>query len=282
MENEMLDLMNTNDWDFPVEMEPCLDMRGNEIPKLRNLIRSDTGESLGTHKSKYKMITHSDAVNSIMDSIQESKISTDYEVKSHTADNGAKMRLEVLFNDIKLKDPEVNSYIQYRVQAYNSYDGSWAFQQSAEGIRLWCLNGCTTPDTVAKTWAKHTTNVSVDSSAQKITDGVEMFLNNKGVWEAYRSTPVTNEQVEHLFKKTVCNVQHRASHDKFNDRQLQNLMGTWDNERSQLGNNQWALYNCLTSWATHTEDAKSPENAKRQRESAIIKAMKHKAWLELA
>jgi len=278
----MLDLMNTNDWDFPVEMEPCLDMRGNEIPKLRNLIRSDTGESLGTHKSKYKMITHSDAVNSIMDSIQESKISTDYEVKSHTADNGAKMRLEVLFNDIKLKDPEVNSYIQYRVQAYNSYDGSWAFQQSAEGIRLWCLNGCTTPDTVAKTWAKHTTNVSVDSSAQKITDGVEMFLNNKGVWEAYRSTPVTNEQVEHLFKKTVCNVQHRASHDKFNDRQLQNLMGTWDNERSQLGNNQWALYNCLTSWATHTEDAKSPENAKRQRESAIIKAMKHKAWLELA
>ena len=278
----MLDLMNTNDWDFPVEMEPCLDMRGNEIPKLRNLIRSDTGESLGTHKSKYKMITHSDAVNSIMDSIQESKISTDYEVKSHTADNGAKMRLEVLFNDIKLKDPEVNSYIQYRVQAYNSYDGSWAFQQSAEGIRLWCLNGCTTPDTVAKTWAKHTTNVSVDSSAQKITDGVEMFLNNKGVWEAYRSTPVTNEQVEHLFKKTVCNVQHRASHDKFNDRQLQNLMGRWDNERSQLGNNQWALYNCLTSWATHTEDAKSPENAKRQRESAIIKAMKHKAWLELA
>ena len=278
----MLDLMNTNDWDFPVEMEPCLDMRGNEIPKLRNLIRSDTGESLGTHKSKYKMITHSDAVNSIMDSIQESKISTDYEVKSHTADNGAKMRLEVLFNDIKLKDPEVNSYIQYRVQAYNSYDGSWAFQQSAEGIRLWCLNGCTTPDTVAKTWAKHTKHVSLDSSAQKITDGVEMFLNNKGVWEAYRSTPVTNEQVEHLFKKTVCNVQHRASHDKFNDRQLQNLMGTWDNERSQLGNNQWALYNCLTSWATHTEDAKSPENAKRQRESAIIKAMKHKAWLELA
>jgi len=278
----MLDLMNTNDWDFPVEMEPCLDMRGNEIPKLRNLIRSDTGESLGTHKSKYKMITHSDAVNSIMDSIQESKISTDYEVKSHTADNGAKMRLEVLFNDIKLKDPEVNSYIQYRVQAYNSYDGSWAFQQSAEGIRLWCLNGCTTPDTVSKTWAKHTKHVSVDSSAQKITDGVEMFLNNKGVWEAYRSTPVTNEQVEHLFKKTVCNVQHRASHDKFNDRQLQNLMGTWDNERSQLGNNQWALYNCLTSWATHTEDAKSPENAKRQRESAIIKAMKHKAWLELA
>ena len=278
----MLDLMNTNDWDFPVEMEPCLDMRGNEIPKLRNLIRSDTGESLGTHKSKYKMITHSDAVNSIMDSIQESKISTDYELKSHTADNGAKMRLEVLFNDIKLKDPEVNSYIQYRVQAYNSYDGSWAFQQSAEGIRLWCLNGCTTPDTVSKTWAKHTKHVSVDSSAQKITDGVEMFLNNKGVWEAYRSTPVTNEQVEHLFKKTVCNVQHRASHDKFNDRQLQNLMGTWDNERSQLGNNQWALYNCLTSWATHTEDAKSPENAKRQRESAIIKAMKHKAWLELA
>ena len=61
----MLDTMNTTDWDFGVSMEPCLDMRGNEIPKLRNLIRTDTGESLGTHKSKYKLITHSDAVNSI-------------------------------------------------------------------------------------------------------------------------------------------------------------------------------------------------------------------------
>ena len=165
----MLDTMNTTDWDFDVDMEPCLDMRGNEIPKMRNLIRTDTGESLGTHKSKYKPITHSDAVNSIMDSIKQADISSDYSVKTHVADNGAKMRLEVLFNDIMLEDPEVNDYIQYRVQAYNSYDGSWAFQQSAEGFRLWCLNGCTTADTVAKTWAKHTTNVSVDSSAHKIS-----------------------------------------------------------------------------------------------------------------
>jgi len=42
------------------------------------------------------------------------------------------------------------------------------------------------------------------------------------------------------------------------------------------------LYNCLTSWATHTDEAKSPENARRIREAAIIKAMKHKSWLELA
>ena len=278
----MLDTMNTTDWDFAIDMEPCLDMRGNEIPKMRNLIRTDTGESLGTHKSKYKPITHSDAVNSIMDSIKQSDISSDYSVKKHVADNGAKMRLEVLFNDIMLEDAEVNDYIQYRVQAYNSYDGSWAFQQSAEGFRLWCLNGCTTAETVSKTWAKHTTNVSVDSSAHKIADGLEMFLNSKGVWEAYRSTPVTTEQAESFFKKTVCNVQHKASHAKFNDRQLQNLLGGFDNERAQLGNTKWALYNCLTSWATHTDEAKSPENARRIREAAIIKAMKHKSWLELA
>ena len=109
-----------------------------------------------------------------------------------------------------------------------------------------------------------------------------MFLNSKGVWEAYRSTPVTTDQAESFFKKTVCNVQHKASHDKFNDRQLQILLIGFDSERATLGNTKWALYNCLTHWATHTDEAKSPENAKRIREAAIIKAMKHKSWLELA
>jgi len=272
----------TDAWAFPVAFEPVFDERGQELPKLRNLIRTDTNESLGVHKSKYQLITHDTAYNALMDSIKDANISQDYSVKTHVIDNGAKMRMEILFNDIAIPDPEVGDYIKARVQGYNSYDGSWAFQQMTEAFRLWCKNGCTTADTVAKTWAKHTTNVDVQSSAQKITDGIEMFQNNKGVWQMYRETPVTTEQAENLFKKTVCKVNHKASHEKFNDKQLQNLIGGFDNERSHLGNTQWALYNCLTSWATHTEGLRSPENAKRQREAQLVKAFNSKYWKEIA
>ena len=75
---------------------------------------------------------------------------------------------------------------------------------------------------------------------------------------------------------------HKASHEKFNDKQLQNLIGGFDNERSHLGNTKWALYNCLTSWATHTEGLRSPENAKRQREAQLVKAFNSKQWMEIA
>ena len=62
---------------------------------------------------------------------------------------------------------------------------------------------------------------------------------------------------------------------------MENLLRIWDNEKKQLGGNQWALYNTLTEWATHTDHLGNPENARRLRENEIAKAMDSTRWYAL-
>ena len=71
----MLDIVNKNDYDFPVEMVELqainADGLGAEdnytVPKdlARACVRTDTGKVLGIHGSKYKPINHSTVVNTI-------------------------------------------------------------------------------------------------------------------------------------------------------------------------------------------------------------------------
>jgi len=190
-------------WSFPVETRNLLVKNvtfiSESIPvpesMARCIVRTDTSEVLGVHGSKYKAIKHDDVVNSVMDAVSQSNVSKDYDTKIEVFDNGAKLRGTIDFSDLVM-EPAVGDYVRFRVQFFNSYDSSWAFQQSAFGLRLWCLNGMTHADTVANTWAKHTTNVNVEGSAAKIQAGLEAFLNTKDVYKSWMSTSVDNDMAE--------------------------------------------------------------------------------------
>ncbi len=93
---------------------------------------------------------------------------------------------------------------------------------------------------------------------------------------------ISDDYAEIFFNKTVAKGLTRQSVDTVNNKQMENLLRIWDNEKNQLGGNQWALYNCLTYWATHTQDLRKPEIAKYNRELQIASAMKSKQWTEMA
>ena len=110
-------------------------------------------------------------------------------------------------------------------------------------------------------------------------NGFRHFMSRKDVWQDWMHTKIEQEQVENFFKKTVCKAFTRQqSVTKTNEKQLENLLGIWSDERKALGSNKWALYNCLTYWATHTKDLRKPEIAKYNRESTIASAMRSKEW----
>lgn len=272
----MLDF--TNSWEFPVEQQPIYDELGNIIAGHQAVVRTDTDQVLGVHGSRYKIVTHDDVVNSIIDGVKSADLSDDYEVTVDVLEDGRKLRGEILFNDLTV-EPVVGDYVKFRVSFFNSYDASWSFSQQANGLRLWCLNGCTTADTVAKSTYKHTASVNVEGSAAKVINGFRHFTSRKDVWQDWMHTKLEQEQVENFFKKTVCKAFTRQqSVTKTNEKQLENLLGIWNDERSALGSNKWALYNCLTYWATHTKDLRKPEIAKYNRELQIASAMKSKQW----
>ena len=130
------------DWDFPVERQDIFDGRGEVIDGHKAVVRTDTNDVLGVHGSRYTIVSNSDVVNSIDDAIRKANISKDVSVKISSIEGGRKMRGEILFNDLT-DEPSVGDYVKFRISFFNSYDGSWAFTQAADGLRLFCLNGCT-------------------------------------------------------------------------------------------------------------------------------------------
>ena len=271
--------MNKSDWDFPIATHELQTFQGASVPKSMSqaIVRTDTNEVLGVNGSKYKPIEHDDVVNSILDAVSDANVSQDYSLNVETFANGAKMRGIINFPDLVI-EPEVDDYINFQILFYNSYDGSWAFQQQAQGMRLWCLNGCTTADTVAKTWAKHTANVSVKGSSSKIKVGLDAFMNTKGMYQDWMNISITDEWAEKFFKYAICKINNNTSTFKWNEKQLDNLMSIYRNEIYSLGRNKWALYNACTYWATHTNETSSPANTRRLREGLLSKALKSPEW----
>ena len=276
----MLDFQS-NSYNFPVEEQPVFTQDGELIPDHKCIVRTDTGKTLGLHGSRYRMIPHDDVVNSIVDGVKASNLTSDYEVSVDVIEGGRKLRGEIIFPDL-VQQPAVGDYVQFRVSFFNSYDGSWSFSQQANGLRLWCLNGCTTADAIAKSRFKHTASVNVDGSAAKIIGGAEHFMGRSKQWQSWMQTRLNNDQVEQFFRSTICKVVTKQQQViKTNEKQLENLISGWDREKVDLGWNKWALYNCLTHWATHTNDLKSPQIARYNREIAISNAMNHKLFTSM-
>lgn len=270
-------------WHFPVEMcslhASSIYTDNLEVPEnmARAIVRTDTNQVLGVHGKKYKPITNMTVVNAMVDAVHESGISRDYDLTIDTLDGGAKMRGRFLFNDLVI-EPDVGDVIKHEILFYNSYDGSWAFQQTSRGHRLWCKNGCTNAMTVSNTWAKHTTNVNVKGSTAKIVAGLETFMQDKDVYQSWMTTSVDDETAFMFFKMKLCRYPTQDASIKINERRYEQLCRQWHKEKTQLGTNKWALYNACTHWATHTGDTNTPHVARRNRENLLIKALKPANW----
>lgn len=272
------------DWDFDVETYDLKVRKlfGDEIVVPPNMaqavVRTDTNQILGVHTDKYKIIKHDDVVNSVMDSIQSANLSHDYTVDVQVLDDGRKLKGEILFNDITI-EPQKDDYIKFRVPFYNSYDGSWSFSVTCDGIRLWCLNGCTTPDTITKSVSKHTASANVTSSTAKVQRGFEMFLQSEDKYRNYTNIDISSTLASNVFRKlTKLPSVDSADRNKFNEKQMSNLRYQWRNEKAELGSNAWALYNTLTHWATHTSEYKQPAATTRNRENQLAKLFKNDEW----
>lgn len=274
------------DWDFDVKTYnlEVSELSDNNIgvvvpPSMAQaVVRTDTNQILGVHTDKYKIIKHDDVVNSVMDSIQSANLSHDYTVDVQVLDDGRKLKGEILFNDITI-EPQKDDYIKFRVPFYNSYDGSWSFSVTCDGIRLWCLNGCTTPDTITKSVSKHTASANVTSSTAKVQRGFEMFLQSEDKYRNYTNIDISSTLASNVFRKlTKLPSVDSADRNKFNEKQMSNLRYQWRNEKAELGSNAWALYNTLTHWATHTSEYKQPAATTRNRENQLAKLFKNDEW----
>ena len=201
----------------------------------------------------------------------------DITVEYQTTDPFASaFRADFIFNDLVI-EPKIDDIIKYRIRFYNSYDGTFSINIQAEGLRLWCLNGCTTPLTASSWRARHTRNVSVDAISTKIMNALNIFHNHKEVYQNWMGTPLDMYAVNQAFLR-VCKYKSATGKIKTNEKMLHNFTSTLDKEIDQHGRNLWALYNCLTYWQSHVDQTKqNPTLTEFNRRHTVVK-MLHKGY----
>lgn len=277
--------MSIQNHNFPVEMQSIKTWSNIHIPtQLGNaVVRTDTNQVLGIHGRRYELISHDDVFNAVHDAVKQADITKDYETNIDLTDNGARMKGEILFNDLVI-EPVKNDFVQFRIQFYNSYDGRWSVQIACDALRLWCENGCTTPDAVFRTWQKHTFALNVSAYTNQIQKGLTTFWNQRDRWKKLSDTPCDITDVSWLFEKTLCasNKKQRIVRPddpvSFNKKQHEILGGIYEMYSSQLGHNMWAAYNTATHWATHTDQFANPLDKTRERENLVAKMQRSDEW----
>ena len=275
-----------SDFDFPVELVnlSTSEIDGCSYPVPTNMaravIRTDTNDILGVHGSRYSITSHSDVVNATVDAVKRSEISHDWNMTTDVYENGALMKGTIQFNDLVI-EPEVGDFVRFDANFWNSYNGQWSIQIVAEGRRLWCLNGCSTPHSVSKTFKRHTGSVNMDQEAGKLSAALSVFFDQKAVWQQYMKQPIGNMQAEDFLRDQLCRYSTKSSYAKqVNEKQADILYRQWISETIRLGRNAWALYNTMTHWSSHPDTAK-PYNAERDRSNKVAAALRSEAWKQL-
>ena len=265
-----------DDYSFPIKtipMQGVLNDMGiiSEIDCNERvmLIRTDTKQYLGNHSSAYRPVTHSQIINPVKDIL--TNISKEYVPQIKTYDNGSMMLAKFTCLDIRIKDPSKDDYIAFQVTLRNSYNGVWSIMITAAGLRIFCMNGCTTADKVANFRLKH--NGVFKYNFDHLKHSIDFFHTNEQRYMEWANTKVFSSDVENMFNALTYTARPTIDGKNRNETQFYNLMQQWRNYSADMGQTLWALYNAVTHWVTHPTDASNPHKTAVERESKLISYM---------
>ena len=88
-------------------------------------------------------------------------------------------------------------------------------------------------------------------------DGSGLLAEQREEMDRMRQTPLTRDQFGLILANTICAKPGAPKIEgvsiPVNERLLGYLLHRYDEEVAELGHTQWAAYNALTHWSTHTD-----------------------------
>ena len=260
------------EYNFPIETIPMKGMCDDKMIDCDNrvmIIRSDTEEYLGDHSKSYRPVTHAAVLEPVIDIADSMK--TPYITQINMIDNGAMMEAKLIFKEICFDDPAHQDYIAFQIVLRNSYNGVWSVMIQADGLRLWCMNGCTTPDKIANYRQKH--NGIFNYNFDHIKHSVDLFRSNEPRFREWYNTPVKYDEAVSLFYKLTYTPKPTIDGRYRNETQYQRLQQHWREYRDSIGCNKWGLYNAVTHWISHPVNVSSTNKTIVERNSKMLSYM---------
>ena len=264
------------DYDFPIQTIPMYGMsnNGREIkevhcPDKQMIVREDTMEYLGSHSISYKPVTHQEVLDPIIDLAESLK--TPYVTQINMLDNGAMMDTRLVFKEICFEDPALQSYVAFQISVRNSYNGVWSVMIQADGLRMFCLNKCTTPDRVANFRLKH--NGHFKYNFEHLKQSVDLFRGNEQRYRDWYNTKVSDDDADSMFSKLTYTAKPTVDGKYRNETQFAKLQQHWREYQNTIGKNKWGLYNAVTHWISHPENVSSTNKTIVERNNKMVSYM---------
>ena len=264
------------DYDFPIQTIPMYGMsnNGREIkevhcPDKQMIVREDTMEYLGSHSISYKPVTHQEVLDPIIDLAESLK--TPYVTQINMLDNGAMMDTRLVFKEICFDDPALQSYVAFQISVRNSYNGVWSVMIQADGLRMFCLNKCTTPDRVANFRLKH--NGHFKYNFEHLKQSVDLFRGNEQRYRDWYNTKVSDDDADSMFSKLTYTAKPTVDGKYRNETQFAKLQQHWREYQNTIGKNKWGLYNAVTHWISHPENVSSTNKTIVERNNKMVSYM---------
>tara|TARA_R100000278_G_scaffold96876_1_gene74060 strand:- start:128 stop:610 length:483 start_codon:yes stop_codon:yes gene_type:complete len=142
---------------------------------------------------------------------------------------------------------------------------------TADGLRLWCDNGCTTADKIANYTQKH--NGKFYYKFDHIEHLIQEFTGNEQRYREWYNTPVTQTDATEMFNKLTYTPRPTVDGRYRNERQFQTLMDLWADYQKKIGCNKWGLYNTVTDWISHPQEVKNKHKTTVERNSKLLSYM---------
>lgn len=224
-----------NTINFPVEEVQCQTESGIKIP-FKAIVRPDTKQVLGTVGADYKLMRHAD----VFGTIEKDLGLTDVAPKHTVCKGGAVVFARYDAPQLGMFESRKGDLVNFKIDIFNSYDGSLAVGFRIIGERLACSNGMVVAGTIAKAEFKHTANAQIESLRDKFNEKKEQLNLVKSRWSIWAKTHCKDEKIE-----------------AFNDQYLNDSLGEQvesiyqSNYAPNLGPNVWSYFNALTHYSTH-------------------------------
>ena len=267
---------------FPVVARRLYDEAGHELPGYKRIVRDDTGDTLHVATEGYRIVTNEEAFGAFEDALRKSSLDlADMRVGTDYSHGGCRVFRQYLLpaHTVEVK-PGVD--VALRLLMLNSYDGSLAFQGRAGAYNFVCANTCITGSDFGNFKMRHTGGLDVAKAIAGLANAAEQHIATTKRWKEWPLVSVPDLKALEIFAAMPGCTKTLRDH----------LAHSWirarDQDEKQGGANAWALFNVLTRWATHQDDAADDEAVRRgrgqmrfDREARVAKLIEGAEWREL-
>lgn len=195
----------TENYQFPVTESKIITENGIEVPNRRAIIRGDTNEVVGTVGSNYKVLSHSDALDPILDRLKEKGQQTFKRVL--LPDNGARMFASIYFPNKEASIGSSGDKYWPGITVVNSLDGTLRYHLEASIYRLICTNGMRVPMVIKNLTSVHSKNKDYSEMVEGIMNVIdgEHFINfNKWANKSIKESDI-GKRVDYILKHPKVN-----------------------------------------------------------------------------